>query len=263
MSRQPFNTRWAQSVETDTPSSQDSTVYQDPGSARIGTGWQGGADKDAPPAGQENWWHNRVDSALQGIERNGAMSWHPGAVYAAGAPTYASDGNYYESISNGNTGNDPTSTSGFWIPRGPSLFGVVPVGSMIMVAHNGVPEVGWLKCNGAVVVRATYSRLFDKIGTAFNTGGESSTQFRLPDMRGMFPRGFDDSRGIDPSRVFGSTQQDMLKAHTHDTRTAFNGEIGGAVSPGNVQPSMGNQSGSTGGAETRPKNVAVNYWIKF
>lgn len=77
MSRQPFNVRWAQGVETQ----NSSTVFQTPDNTRQNTGWEGGLDKDAPPAGEENWWHNRVDSGLQGLERNGVMAYHPQAVY--------------------------------------------------------------------------------------------------------------------------------------------------------------------------------------
>lgn len=82
MSRQPFNTRWAEGVETQ----NSSTIFQTPDNTRIATGWEGGADKDAPPAGQENWWHNRVDSALQDLERYGVMTWVAGAVYAGAPP---------------------------------------------------------------------------------------------------------------------------------------------------------------------------------
>lgn len=58
--------------------------------------------------------------------------------------------------------------------------------SAIAVTGAGViePEPGWLYCNGATVSRATYKRLFDLIGTAYNTGGEAGTDFRLPDYRG-------------------------------------------------------------------------------
>ena len=52
MARQPFNNRWAQGVE-----SQDNlNTFKAPGDVRINSGWEGGQDKDAPPAGQENWW---------------------------------------------------------------------------------------------------------------------------------------------------------------------------------------------------------------
>lgn len=285
MSRKPFNTRWAQGVETQ----DSSTVFQEPDNIRLTTGWEGGADKDAPPAGQENWWHNRVDSALQGVERTGVMAYHSQAVYGAGAPTYASDGNYYESIVSANTGNDPVSTSGFWRFIGSSFFAGLDPGDIKMVAHNGIPSQGWLKCNGAILSRASYPRLFAQIGTIWNTGGETSLQFRAPDFRGEFLRGFDDSRGVDLGRQFGSWQKGTVVTHDSDGGPAMS-VISIGTPPGSNQQSDGsniggdlfssvseqysftNRFGDVGGSVvksnnyltvTRPRNKPVNYWIKY
>jgi hypothetical protein len=212
MARQAFNKRWAQDVET-----QDaSTVFQNPGDTRIGTGWEGGQDKDAPPAGEENWWHNRVDSGLQDLERRGAMTWHAQAIYAAGAPCYAVDGNYYESLADNNAGNSPPSSSAYWRLIGSSLYSSFSVGEYKDVAHNGSPDSGWLKCTGAVLLRSAYPRLFALIGTTYNTSGELSTQFRLPDWRGMFPRFLDDGRGVDTGRAMSNTPQGSQNLqHSH------------------------------------------------
>jgi microcystin-dependent protein len=263
MSREAFNRLWATTPST--PGNDAS--FKEPRSTIWGTGWEGGADKDAPKAGEQNWWQNRADFALQDLERSGVMSWNANASYNAGAPTKASDGNYYESINNANAGNDPAGTTGFWRLIGASLYNVIPVGSGVMVFHNGVPDIGWLKCNGAVLVRASYQRLFDAIGTTHNTGSESSTQFRLPDMRGEFPRGWDDSRGIDSGRAFGSAQAGDIQAHTHFAPTAVSTAAGTLEVPGtpysaydyiNAAPTS-----SSGGTETRPRNKAVNFWIKY
>ncbi|WP_223535265.1 tail fiber protein [Pseudomonas sp. GL-B-16] len=259
MARQPFNTRWAQGVET-----EDSlNSFKAPGDVRLGTGWEGGQDKDAPPAGHENWWHNRVDSALQGVERHGVMDWHPQAQYGLGAPTYGNDGNYYESLVAGNVGNDPTLTSGFWRYAGSAFFSAFPVGAKMEVFHNGVPDAGWLKTSGALLLRSSYPRLFAKIGTAWNTGGETSLQFRLPDTRGVVPRGFDDGRGLDPDRVFGSYQADQNKEHYHNVQGTPG--IGQGV-PGadTVQQSSGLTGTSlSGGSEARMKNITTVTWIKY
>lgn len=261
MSRKPFNTRWAQGVET-----QDSSAsFQEPDNIRLTTGWEGGADKDAPPAGQENWWHNRVDSALQGVERTGVMAYHPQAIYAAGAPAYAPDGNYYESLVSANQGNDPTSTSGFWRFVGVSFFSGSDPGDIKVVAHNGIPSQGWLKCNGSAVLKSSYPRLFAMIGTLWNTGGETNTQFRLPDFRGEFLRGFDDGRGVDSGRQFGSFQTDETRSHRHELRNDGTGAANGqATSDFRVDGSISvGYTDYFGGAETRPRNKPVNYWIKY
>lgn len=263
MSRQPFNTRWAQGVESE----DNMNSFKSPGDVRISTGWEGGQDKDAPPAGQENWWHNRVDSGLQGVERRGVMDWHSAAIYGIGSPTYAEDGNYYESLVPTNSGNNPVSTTGFWRYRGKSFFSGHEPGDLKMVAHNNVPSSGWLKCNGAVLSRASYELLFSAIGTIHNTGGETSLQFRLPDYRGEFVRGFDDRRGVDVGRTFGSSQADSIKAHTHSMPTPLNFPLAHDSSSeddtGVSKTINGAVTGSTGGSETRPRNKTVNYWIKY
>ena len=68
-----------------------------------------------------------------------------------------------------------------------------PVGSVMPFAGDAskVPA-GWLLCNGAAVSRSDYAALYAVIGTAWGYGNNSTT-FNLPDMRGMFLRGYDDS----------------------------------------------------------------------
>ena len=89
----------------------------------------------------------------------------------------------------------------------------VPTGMVIYHAAN-TPPTDYIKANGAAVSRSTYSSLFTAIGTTFGVGDGSST-FNVPDLRGEFLRGWDDSRGIDGSRVFGSAQADQMQAHNH------------------------------------------------
>jgi len=71
--------------------------------------------------------------------------------------------------------------------------GVAPAGSIMAWASNTIPA-NWLLCDGSVRLRADYASLFAAIGTQYNTGGETSLQFRLPDLRGRVPVGAD--RGI-------------------------------------------------------------------
>lgn len=89
----------------------------------------------------------------------------------------------------------------------------IMVGQVAMFAM-GTPKPGWLKCNGAAVSRTTYAALFAEIGTTFGSGNGSTT-FNLPDMRGEFPRGWDEGRGIDTGRVLGSFQTGEIQSHTH------------------------------------------------
>ena len=83
----------------------------------------------------------------------------------------------------------------------------VPSGTVIYHAANTAPT-GFLKANGAAVSRSTYSDLFTAIGTTFGVG-DGSTTFNVPDLRGEFMRGWDDSRGVDGSRA-GMTVRGLI-----------------------------------------------------
>lgn len=274
MAREPFNDVWANAPTN--PGNDASFI--EPRAVIFDTGWEGGADKDAPKAGEQNWWQNRADNALQNLERYGVMTWDTDAIYSAGAPVRATDDNYYESLANANTGNDPVSTSAYWRLIGPSLYGVVPVGSIMAIAHNGVPDLGWLKCNGSVLLRASYARLFAKISTTWNSSGEATTQFRLPDLRGEFLRGFDDARGVDSGRAFASRQRATLVTYDDPGTNATVDTV--RSTPSNASADTISQADYSGtslsysiagfsapalatGGGARPRNTAINYWIKY
>lgn len=91
---------------------------------------------------------------------------------------------------------------------------VLPVGTVIYLAGSTVPT-GFLKCNGAELLRSVYTDLFSAIGDAYGAG-DGSTSFLLPDLRGEFIRGWDDGRGIDSGRALGSAQDDAFQGHAHD-----------------------------------------------
>lgn len=80
-------------------------------------------------------------------------------------------------------------------PRSRSLKSLVPfgfTGQGVDWYADTVPD-GWLACDGTVVLRADYPELYLVIGTAWNTGGETSLQFRLPDRRKVVAVGRDTS----------------------------------------------------------------------
>jgi len=138
-------------------------------------------------------------------------------------------------------------------------------GEIFAFAGAAIPS-GSIICNGAAISRSTYAALFAVIGTTFGAGNNTTT-FNLPDLRGEFIRGLDAGRGIDVGRVLGSWQPDVIKSHTH-TVNGF-----ALTMPGNQIPwynwgnrAMANNSPTTtatGGTETRPRNVAMNYCIKY
>lgn len=92
-----------------------------------------------------------------------------------------------------------------------SSVGVSPAGLVSAFSRSTCPT-GWLEANGSTISRTTYSALFAAIGTTFGAG-DGSTTFRLPDLRGEFIRGFDNGRGIDNGRAFGSFQHSTIVAH--------------------------------------------------
>lgn len=114
--------------------------------------------------------------------------------------------------------------------------------------------------------------------TAYPFGaGDGTTTFNIPELRGEFPRGFDDGRLTDPRRVFGSPQLDAFQAHGHQiTAYAGSGSLNGwggtttsaspALNPAGV--SIFGAVASGGGTprtwlETRSRNVALLACIKF
>lgn len=150
--------------------------------------------------------------------------------------------------------------------------------------HSSTAPAGWLKANGAAVSRTTYARLFARLGSP-NTG-DGFTTFNLPDLRGEFLRGWDDGRGVDAGRTFGSQQTHETLAHRHlmfanaagnswgltgDSNAAANTTMGSSDSEyvmgrywdGAAYPeaTLGLTSNS-GGTETRPRNVALLACIK-
>lgn len=64
---------------------------------------------------------------------------------------------------------------------------ICPPGMFGLFHATDVPE-GWLLCNGAIVSRNTYSRLFAKIGTKYGAG-DGSTTFALPNLDGRVLQG--------------------------------------------------------------------------
>lgn len=144
----------------------------------------------------------------------------------------------------------------------------VPAGAVMHFARNTAPT-GWLKANGAAVSRSTYSALFSAIGTTFGSG-DGSTTFNLPDMRGEFMRGWDDGRSVDSGRAFGSAQTSQNLAHIHTP--VFTDQNGFALNQGGAARRIdftldGLQTEiittSSGGNESRPRNIALLACIKY
>lgn len=146
------------------------------------------------------------------------------------------------------------------------------VGSVVGFAVNKAPA-GWLAASGQAVSRNVYARLFSRIGTTWGAG-DGSTTFNLPDARAEFIRGWDNGRGVDTGRVFGSQQ-------SASSLSPFVGSASGATQVYGVgirnaeyastesgYQTYKIQSGSEGPIGTnfmavRPRNIALLYCIKY
>ena len=144
--------------------------------------------------------------------------------------------------------------------------GKVEVGSIISWSSSTVPS-GYLECDGSTISRTTYSNLFNAISTTYGVG-DGNTTFEIPDLRGEFIRGFDNSRGVDSGRSLGSFQDDLIKSHSHRVDVYGSGQNSGNVADRrtsffNVPYASRQNNDDFGGVETRPKNKAIMFCIKF
>lgn len=173
------------------------------------------------------------------------------------------------------SGSNPTTLAGFGIKDTYTKAEIesiiaqasaLPVGSMVGFPVNKVPP-GFLEIDGSVQSIATYPDLAAFLGTAFNQGNEGAGNFRLPESRGEFLRGWDHGRGVDAGRVIGSYQLDQFKSHTHDYDNMQGGGAPNSVSDmvaamGDSSAQTGHVTGASGGVETRPRNLAVMWCLK-
>ena len=174
-----------------------------------------------------------------------------------------------------------------------------PVGEVTAFAGstNTIPD-GWLLCDGTPLNSTNYPALHAAIGSAWGDAsddGDSSSDFRLPDLRGRFLRGVSGSTTHDldsnlrqVSGVGGNSGNDV-GSHQEDAIRNITGSFNGGptyASPNangafteheasyQTQPGSGRTQKHTTvilnayrvvptGSDNRPKNVYVNYIIKY
>ncbi len=112
------------------------------------------------------------------------------------------------------SGSNPTTLAGFGIKDTYTKTEIeamiaqasaLPVGATVAFPLDKVAP-GFLELDGSVKSIAVYPDLAAFLGTAFNKGDEGAGNFRLPDSRGEFLRGWDHGRGVDAGRAVGSWQ---------------------------------------------------------
>ena len=107
-------------------------------------------------------------------------------------------------------------------------------GEIKLYAGVSAPLYPWLVCDGSIVSRSKYARLFSVIGTQYGEGNDSIT-FRLPDLRGRVPIGVDNQQlRLDNATEVGATGGDTnhtltieeLPEHFHNQGTLTNSKAG-------------------------------------
>ncbi len=111
------------------------------------------------------------------------------------------DGTNWQVVSNDSTGDS------------------LPIGTTLLWYADNIPN-GYVELNGQELSRATYSELFDVIGTTFGEG-DGSTTFNVPDMRDKVPIGVSstDTNINTVGKVYGEKTHKLtiqeLASHPH------------------------------------------------
>ena len=116
------------------------------------------------------------------------------------------------------------------------------VGEIRMFGFSRVPA-GWFACDGSLKAISEYDTLFALLGTTY--GGDGTSTFAVPDLRGRVPIHQGTGPGLSPyviGQQAGSENITLLApqlpAHTHPlmatTALATTGAVGNTVVPGAV-----------------------------
>jgi hypothetical protein len=176
---------------------------------------------------------------------------------------------------------------------------LAPVGAVLPYAgpagdagtRNDLAQQGWLFCDGSEIPKLQFPDLYRAIGDAYGTAS-TAAGFLLPDYRGLFLRGVDGGRGLDPDSgirtgsgpngtgntgdAVGSFEACQFQEHEHGLPAPLTAQGGGGPQLTGVNPVPPILNQTTGvicaagtadstecyGQETRPVNIYVNFLIK-
>jgi len=144
------------------------------------------------------------------------------------------------------------------------------IGQVMLFAGTFAPQ-GWARCEGQIMSIAQNSALYSILGTTY--GGNGTTTFALPDLRGRVPLG----QGTGPGLSSYSTGEtggaetctliyNQIPAHVHEVAVGpASGDAGVANVAGTASAVGGtsrtNPSGGNQPHENRQPYIAMNYII--
>lgn len=154
----------------------------------------------------------------------------------------------------------------------------IPVG-MIAPFAMVTPPTGWLVCDGSLLDSVTdvlFANLYAAIGTSW--GGDSASNFYIPDLRGEFLRGLDYGKGVDSGRAIGTSQGHGIPQMVGSVVSYYNSMYSSSgifkmVAGDNRYGSLGGSGGKgfefhstdviPDAPEVRPRNQSVQFCIKY
>lgn len=98
------------------------------------------------------------------------------------------------------------------------------IGTILPVAFNYAPQ-GWMKCEGQTLAISQFSALYALIGVTY--GGNGSSTFMLPDLRGRTIVGAGQGMGITPI-------QQGQQVGSNNTTVSINGAVQVTIGTGNL-----------------------------
>ena len=171
---------------------------------------------------------------------------------------------------------------------------IVDTGMIMWVTAQKQTDIpaGWLFCDGRRIYEdGETAELYRKLKAWENPWGNSPTSdvVRIPDLRGRFIRGWHDGEATDPDQApYGAAVEDSFKQHTHGVNDpGHNHRVpGNGYNPNATQGDdriliddnfnaqldrfeenqdslTGVSIKSTGGSETKPKNISLTPVIKL
>ncbi len=127
------------------------------------------------------------------------------------------------------------------------------ISEIFMAGMNFAPR-GYSFCNGQTISIATNTALFSLLGTTF--GGNGTTTFNLPDLRGRVPMGQGSGPGLTPrtlGEVSGTETVTLLStqmpAHTHSLLAVSD--------PGDASAPQGNLLANSGALDKEYKSTGT------